>query len=73
MARPTSQPNAGYHSTETQADKAGEDFAASMAIGLATGCAGTGYLAGGSITGGMIGDALSDLVNDPTSSRNPGD
>jgi hypothetical protein len=73
MARPTSQPTAGYHATETQASKPGEDFAASMTIGMATGSAGAGYLAGGSITGGMIGDAISDLTDDSTSSRPPGD
>ncbi len=42
---------------ETVEDAGKEDFALSMAVGMATGSAAMGYVVGGSLTGGVVGAA----------------
>lgn len=47
-----------------------EDFATSMVMGAVTGSSMIGYMAGGSMTGGLIGAASSDTDNISTTSVN---
>lgn len=65
--RPGLPPTTVPHPTSAHADDGG-DFGTSMAIAMATGNGAIGYAAGGSLAGGFIGAATSNVGDD---SANP--
>ena len=72
-ARSTSSSSATGHTKMESTTDEREDFAMSMAVGMATGSALAGFAAGGSFAGGAVGVALDNSCNDSSDSSDTED